>query len=50
LTDPDAINALVTITSVSVSFPLRRLAPRRHCSASTVKPATLLDVVITDQA
>jgi len=40
----------VTITGVSLAFPSRSLPPRRMCTASTVKPATLLDVVTTDQA
>lgn len=47
LTDVDPVSASLTIQSVTVSFPLRSLAPRRACSAAAVKPSTLLDVLTT---
>jgi len=48
LTDVDPVSAVVTITDVSLSFPLRTLAPRRSCTGSTVKPATLLETLMTE--
>jgi hypothetical protein len=48
LTDTDPVTANLTILSVSVSFPLKTLAPLRACVASNVKPATLLDVLTTE--
>ena len=47
LTDPDPVSASLTILTVSVTFPLRSLGPRRQCTAALVKPATLLDVLTT---
>jgi hypothetical protein len=48
LTDVAPVSAVVTILNASVTFPLRHLAPQRMCTGSTVKPATLLDVLIAN--
>jgi hypothetical protein len=42
------VSAVVLITDARLVFPLRRLAPRRTCTGSTIKPATLLDVLVTN--
>lgn len=36
------------ITDVTLTFPLLNKPPRRQCSGSTLRTATLLDVVLTD--
>jgi hypothetical protein len=38
----------VTILRVEISFPLRTLPPRRRCTGGIVKPATFLDLVVTE--
>jgi hypothetical protein len=48
LTDVDPVSASLTILTIDVTFPLRTLLPRRACKASTVQPATLLQVVTTE--
>jgi hypothetical protein len=50
LGDAQVLNAQLRINSVTLSFPKKDLAPTRQCTASTVKAATLLDVLTTDQA
>lgn len=49
LTGDYPVSAVLTIGRVSLSFPLRNVAPRRTCQATTVKRATLLQTVTTDQ-
>jgi hypothetical protein len=48
LTTVDALSATLTIIRSEVSFLAPHFRPRRHVSASTVKPARLLDVVRTE--
>jgi hypothetical protein len=47
LSDVDPVQASLTILTVELEFPARTLAPRRRCTAGTVKAATLLDVLLT---
>ncbi len=47
LTTTDPLSATLTITKVSISFPVPNYRPRRICEASTVKVAGLLDVMTT---
>jgi hypothetical protein len=50
LTGVDPVSATLTITSVTITFPLRTQPPRRSCTASVFKPSTLLDVLLTTPA
>jgi hypothetical protein len=47
LTGVDPVSMTLTILRVDLTFPLRTLPPRRVCTAGTVKPSTLLDVIVT---
>jgi hypothetical protein len=46
----DPLNLTLTITHVSLSFPLRTELPRRRCTGGDVKPSTFLDLVLTDES
>ena len=48
LTGASVVSTTVTITRVTVSFPLRTERPRRSCTGGDVKASTFLDVVVTD--
>lgn len=48
LTTVDALSVTLTITRVTIDIPEPHRRPLRHCEASTVKVARLLDVVTTD--
>jgi len=45
-----AINTTVTILRVELTFPLRTLPPRRHCTGGMVKPSTFMDLVVTENS
>lgn len=47
LTGVDPVSLTLTILSATMTFPLQTLRPRRRCTAGTVKPSTLLDVLVT---
>jgi hypothetical protein len=47
LTGADPVSAALTIMNVTVSFPLKTVPPLRQCTGRQVKPATMLDVLVT---
>jgi hypothetical protein len=46
----DPLTLTLTITGVTISFPLRTERPRRRCTGGDVKPSTFLDLVLTDES
>ena len=46
---PDALSTTLTITRTSSTFPIQNYRPRRRCQAGTVKTASMIEAIVTEQ-